>query len=80
VRTAQLTRSDAVREDAPVVGRSRSAIIRKMVDFPQPDGPSNALKLPSGALSETDSSACTARFLDPKVLVTESSTNPAGLS
>jgi hypothetical protein len=34
---------------SPVVGVSRSARMRRMVDFPQPEGPSRATKAPSGA-------------------------------
>ncbi|MCY1372914.1 hypothetical protein D9M69_601530 [compost metagenome] len=32
----------------PEVGVSSPAIMRKVVDFPQPDGPSRTVKLPAG--------------------------------
>ena len=53
---------------SPEVGVSRSARIRRMVDLPQPDGPSRATKAPAGAAKSTWSSAVTDLAPDPELL------------
>ena len=52
----------------PPSGTSRPAITRSSVDLPEPDGPSSAVSLPSGASNETSSRAAKS----PKFLETDS--------
>ena len=60
----------------PVVGSSRAASIRKMVDFPHPEGPMSAVNEPRGRSIEISDSAATPPFLVAKVLPTLLSTIP----
>src|SRR4029453_17111238 len=46
-------------ETVPSVTSSRPAIIRKSVDFPQPDGPTSTMNSPSATVSVTSSTART---------------------
>jgi hypothetical protein len=68
----------------PVVGCTRPLTRRKIVDLPQPDGPTRATNSPSPILSVVVAKAGTARAPRPKV--TEASDNsiatgaaPAGM-
>jgi hypothetical protein len=55
---------------APSEGAKTSAMSRSSVDFPQPDGPISAAKLPSGTLRSMPSSAVRLRPSRSKRLVT----------
>jgi hypothetical protein len=60
----------------PVVGFSSAARIRRIVDFPHPDGPISAVNEPRGRSIEMSSSALTVPFLVVKVLPTWLRTMP----
>ena len=47
-----LTRAPSIRMSPPVVSSS-PAIMRRSVDFPQPEGPTNTMNSPSRTSSET---------------------------
>ena len=57
----------------PLVTSSRPAIMRKVVDFPHPDGPRRTTKLPSSTSNEMSRTATVA----PQVLVTRTSSMAA---
>lgn len=57
----------------PRSGRSRPAAHWSSVDFPEPDGPMTAVKLPVGRLRVTPSRAVTAPSPVPYTLLTETS-------
>src|SRR5260221_13597126 len=58
----------------PLVGAMRSAMTRNRVDLPQPEGPSNVIKLPVGTSIETSCSAVTVPQSAVKRTVTLSQT------
>ena len=66
-RSARAATSRPPTMTTPVVGCTRPLTSRKMVDLPQPDGPTSATNSPSAIRSVVFASAGTARSPRPKV-------------
>src|SRR5476649_1569405 len=64
----------------PLLGAIRSAITRRSVDFPQPEGPSNVRKLPRGIVRSIFSSAVTVPRSVVKRTVTRSQATASALA
>ena len=80
IRNALAATSRPPRMTTPVDGCTSPATSRKMVDLPQPDGPTKATNSPSAMRKDVVASAGTARSPRPKVTETsDSSIAIAGL-